>query len=71
MVPGLFLRDRNDGYLQAEADSGSDVFEPDTLFGDGVVPGPRCAFLQGKPIEPGDIRYLRGRPAVLTLADVR
>ena len=55
MLPGLFLRDRNDGHVQAAADSGSDVFEPDTLFGDGVVPGPRCAFLQGKPVESGHV----------------
>jgi hypothetical protein len=71
MFLGLFLRNGNDGYIQAAADRGSNVFEPDTLFGDGVVPGARCAVVKSKQVEARDIRYMRGRPAVLTLADVR
>ena len=71
MFLGLFLRNGNDGHIQATADSGGDVFERHTLFGDGVVTGSRCAFLQGKPVEAGDIRNMRGGPAVLTIADVR
>ena len=71
MFLGLFLRNGNDGHIQAAADGGGDVFERHTLFGDGVVPGSRCALLQSKPVETGDIRHMRGRPAVVTIADVR
>ena len=71
MLLGLFRRDRSDGHVQAAADGCGNVFERHTLFGDGVVPGSRCALLQGKPVEPGDIQYMRGRPAVVTIADVR
>ena len=71
MFLGLFLRNGNDGHIQPTADSGGDVFERHALFGDGVVPGSRCAFLQREPVEPGDIRHMRGRPAVLTIANVR
>jgi hypothetical protein len=68
---GLLLRNGNDRHIQAAADSCGNVLESHTLFGDGVVPGSRCAFRQREPVEPGDIRHMRGRPAVVTIADVR
>lgn len=70
MLLGLFLRDGNDRQIQAAANGGGNVFERHTLFGDSVVPGFGCALLQRKPIEPGNIRDMRGWPAVLPLAHV-
>src|SRR5205823_2368674 len=70
MFLGLFLRNRNNGHIQATADRGGDVFERHTLFGDGVVASSRGTFLQGKPVEPSDIRNMRGGPAVLAISDV-
>jgi hypothetical protein len=36
-----------------------------------MIPGPRSAFLQREPVQPGGVEQMRGRPAVLTIADVR
>src|ERR1700691_5656662 len=69
MFLGLFLGDGNDGYVQATADSGGDVFERDSLFCDGVVTGSRCALLQSKQGEVRNIRNMCCRPAILTVAN--
>src|SRR5215469_3503188 len=71
MLLGLFLRDGNDRYVQAVADDGSDVFERHPFFGDGVMPVSRRTLLQGEPVETGDIGYMRSRPTVISLANVR
>src|ERR1700751_4927125 len=64
----VFLRNGNDGHIQATADSGGDVFERHTLSCDGVVTGSRCALLQSKQVEASDIRHMRSRPAVVAIA---
>src|ERR1700733_1238778 len=71
MFLGMFLQNGTDGHIQPTADSGGDVFERHSLFCDGVVTGSRCALLQSKQVEARDVRNMRGRPAVLTIADVR
>ena len=70
MLLGLFRRDRNDRHVQAAADGGGNVFQRHTLFCDCVVPGSRCALLQREPVEPGNIPYMRSRPAIVSIADV-
>src|SRR6266700_2744760 len=71
MLLGLFRCDRNDRHVQATADGGGNLFQRHTLFGDGVVPGSRFELVQSESVESGDICYMRGRPAVLTIADIR
>jgi len=46
------------------------IDESHTLFGDSVVPGSRCASLQGKQVKTRNIRHMRGRPTVVTIGDV-
>ena len=70
MFLGLFRRNGNDGHIQAAADSGGDVFEGHTLFGDRVIPGSRCALREGKLVNAVDILHMRSGPAVATLADL-
>jgi hypothetical protein len=70
MFLGMFLRNGKDGHIQPTADSGGDVFERHSLFCDGVVTGSRCALLQSKQVEACDIRNMRRRPAVVTIANV-
>ena len=70
MFLGLFLRNGNDGYIQAMADGLSDVFERHTLFGHSVISSAGLMLFQRQPVEASDIKPVRGRPAVVSVANV-
>ena len=71
MLLGLFRCDRDDRHVETAADDGGNVFQRHALFCDCVVPGSRGELVQSEPVETGDICYVRCRPAVVTVADVR
>ena len=71
MLLGLFRWDRNDRHVQPVADDRGNVFQRHTLFDDCVVPGSGGALFQSEPVEPGDIPYMRSRPAIVSIADIR
>ena len=59
MLLRLFLWNGSDRHAGAAADSGSDVLEPHTLFGNGVIPTSPSARFQGKPVETSDVEHMR------------
>ena len=36
-----------------------------------MIAGPRGAFFESEPVETGDIRDMRGGPAIVAIADIR